>query len=149
MAGVSGVEVFYGADWPRSNIDVSTRAYYLAGSMDLNHFVTGRKKIRYTLREKVFFYKLMLEESNKEGKKAAYALVNRLARDVDTDNRGIKTKNLRVIRRTYCPALLIEVGFLSSSWEAVRLAKAAHRLKTAKSIAASVLAFLKKNVKKQ
>jgi len=143
-----GVTVFYGDNWPDSNINVRTRANFLAGQMDLNRYVAGRKRRRFAREEEAFVFGLMIGESNKLGRKFAKMIADNLSRDTHTDNRGIKTKNLRVIRRCACPAVLVEVGFLTNRREAERLARKSERRKIAKSLSKTVCAFLKKYVKK-
>jgi N-acetylmuramoyl-L-alanine amidase len=145
----SGVEVFYGDDWTDEGIDCETRAYYLAGNMDLNHFITGSGKMKFTREQEAFFFKLMLQEANSEGRIYAGVAVDSLAEGLDTENRGIKTKNLRIIRRSACPAVLLEIGFLTNPHEARRFREPAYIEKTARLIAASILEFLREAVGKE
>ncbi len=146
---ITGVEVFYGDDWPKSNIDCSTRAYFLAGRMDLNHFIAGSAKRNFSEREEAFFFKMMLEQANEAGKRCARIVARTLADGLQTDNRGIKTKNLRVIRRAFCPAILVEIGFLSNRYEARKLKESSYRRKAGEKIAEGILDYLKREEKKK
>lgn len=146
---IKGVEVFYADNWEDSDIDINSRAFFLAQKMDLNYFVTGNSKGEFTLREEVFFFSLMLEESNRESKKAAHELVTTLSKGLSIPNRGIKTKNLRVIRRSAQPAVLVEVGFLSNREESENLRTPAYRKKVAEQISAAILKYLYNNARKE
>ncbi|MEM0970546.1 MAG: N-acetylmuramoyl-L-alanine amidase [Verrucomicrobiota bacterium] len=52
-----------------------------------------------------------------EGKKLGRMVQERLSRRFNTKDRGAKRSNLKVLRDTKCPAILIEGGFLSNRWE--------------------------------
>ena len=54
-------------------------------------------------------------------------------------NRGVKTANYRVLRKSRGPALLLECGFLSNPSEAARCATAAYREQIASRIAQAIL----------
>lgn len=144
-----GVTVFYGDDWPDSNITVRTRANFLAGQMDLSHFSFGNYRRAYSREEEAFIFGLMVRESNRQGRILAEMIADGLSEDTGSFNRGVKTKNLRVIRRCACPAVLVEVGFLTNRREARRLAGKSERRKIAKSLSDTICRYLRKYVKKQ
>ncbi|MEI6351752.1 MAG: N-acetylmuramoyl-L-alanine amidase [Verrucomicrobiota bacterium] len=54
-------------------------------------------------------------------------------------NRGVKTANYRVLRKSRGPALLLECGFLSNPDEAARCATAAYREQIASRIAQAII----------
>lgn len=54
-------------------------------------------------------------------------------------SRGIRRANYRVLVKSSCPAVLVEVGYLSNGPEARRLASAAHQEAIADAIAAGIL----------
>lgn len=62
-----------------------------------------------------------------------------------TKNRGVRkhSKNLRVLENTNCPAMLIEMGYLSNRYEAARLSTYQTQQKIANSIATAILSYLK------
>lgn len=76
----------------------------------------------------------------------ACKLVESYASRVVTENRGVRKHdiNLRVLEKTSCPAMLIEVGFLSNPAEERNLNKAAYRKNLARAIARGVDEYLKK-----
>jgi N-acetylmuramoyl-L-alanine amidase len=144
-----GVTVYYGADWPDSGINVRTRASFLAGHYDLASFLTGTIRKVFTRQEEIFFFALMLLQANREGKKLAAKIADIVSRGLDTENRGARTQNLRVIRRCVCPAVLIEVGYLTCWREERMLAQKEYRKKAGRYIAAAIMSYLKDSVKKR
>src|SRR5687768_3327151 len=67
------------------------------------------------------------------------ALVNR----TETGNRGIKARELYVVRHTRAPAVLIEAGFLSNPFDAQLLAASEYRDRLAAAIVEGVIQFHK------
>ena len=57
-------------------------------------------------------------------------------------SRGVRRANFRVLVKTTCPAVLVEVGYLSNRAEARKLASSSYRSSIADAVAAGVLAFL-------
>jgi len=148
-SSVEGVTVYYGADWPESHITVATRARYLAERLNPDAFSPGARYYHYDPSTKKFLLGLILRESNKEGKILASRIAEKLSRGLGTYNRGVRTKNLRVIRRCLCPAVLVEVGYLTNPREARRLARAEYRRKAGRLLAEAVCGFLRERVKKK
>jgi len=60
-------------------------------------------------------------------------------------SRGIRKANFRVLKYTRCPAVLIEAGYMSNPYEAVRLASAQGQKALAESIAAGIIEFLRQS----
>ena len=58
-------------------------------------------------------------------------------------SRGLRRADYRVLVKTNCPAVLVEVGYLSNSAEARRLATDRHRQAIAEAIAAGVIHSLR------
>ena len=58
-----------------------------------------------------------------------------------TDSRGVKTAKFKVLMDTTCPAVLIEMGYLSNAWEAKRLRNVNIQQRVAKAIANGVREF--------
>lgn len=73
------------------------------------------------------------------GKKVAYTIQQAMVQKVPGKNRGIKHGNFAVLKRTRCPAVLIECGFISNKAEAARCGSPAHRQKLAEAIARGIL----------
>lgn len=57
-------------------------------------------------------------------------------------SRGVRRANYRVLVRTTCPAVLVEIGCLSNRFEARRLSGDAHRRAVAQAVAAAILEYL-------
>lgn len=55
-----------------------------------------------------------------QSRRAAQGL-NRTLAQTGIESRGIKTADYRVLVNTNCPAVLLEMGYLSNAWEASRL----------------------------
>ena len=61
----------------------------------------------------------------------------------DAANRGIKARELYVVRHTRCPAVLIEGGFLNNTLDARLIGNADYRDRLAKAIAEGVMTYQK------
>ena len=61
----------------------------------------------------------------------------------DAANRGIKARELYVVRHTRCPAVLIEGGFVNNPLDARLLSKVEYRDRLAKAIAEGVMTYQK------
>lgn len=68
----------------------------------------------------------------------AMSVQQALMRTVKTPDRGVKRARFVVIRENYCPAILIECGFISNRSEESQLGTAAYREQLAQAIAAGV-----------
>jgi N-acetylmuramoyl-L-alanine amidase len=58
-------------------------------------------------------------------------------------SRGLRRADFRVLVHADCPAVLVELGYLSNRWEAARLDSAAHQQRLADAIARGAVEFLK------
>jgi N-acetylmuramoyl-L-alanine amidase len=65
-----------------------------------------------------------------------------MAISAGTPDRGVKTGRFFVIRRTVMPSALVEMGFVTGSIDAARLADANYRRRMALAIAAGILQYL-------
>jgi N-acetylmuramoyl-L-alanine amidase len=84
-----------------------------------------------------------LSTSADNGETLASYIQAALIMRINVANRGIKSRNLYVVRNVYNPAVLVEVGFLSNSLEAQSLANADYREKLAAGIAEGALTYYK------
>ena len=75
---------------------------------------------------------------------AAHSL-RRAMSQMSVKSRGIRKANFRVLKYTRCPAVLIEAGYMSNPYEAVRLASAQGQKALAESIAAGIIEFLRQS----
>ena len=58
------------------------------------------------------------------------------------ENRGIRAAGFRVLMRTSCPAVLLEMGFLTNRYDARLLGDKSHQRTLARAIADGVIAYL-------
>jgi len=58
-------------------------------------------------------------------------------------SRGIRRAGYRVLYRSVCPAVLVELGYLSNSWEASKLSRSDYRRKLAAAVGRGVLDYEK------
>ena len=63
---------------------------------------------------------------------------------IDDDNRGVLEAGFRVIKWTWCPAVLVEVGFMSNFQTARKLKRADYRQAIAEAIADGIIKFKEK-----
>jgi N-acetylmuramoyl-L-alanine amidase len=62
-----------------------------------------------------------------------------------TPSRGVRQADYRVLVATRCPAILVEVGYLSNPQDAALLADGEYRSRSAKSIAEGIMTFIEKH----
>ncbi|MCC8179482.1 MAG: N-acetylmuramoyl-L-alanine amidase [Planctomycetes bacterium] len=81
-----------------------------------------------------------------KGPALASALQQSMTSRLGEPDRGVKTANLSVLRETYfCPAVLVEVGFLTNPATAQRMATEQWRRLTAEALADGIAAFLRQS----
>jgi N-acetylmuramoyl-L-alanine amidase len=73
---------------------------------------------------------------------AAQAILYHMAAS-GSSNRGMRRADYRVLVRSACPAVLVELGYLSNQYEAMRLAEPAYQGQLAQAIADGVIEFLR------
>ena len=67
-----------------------------------------------------------------------------LDKRLDVDNRGAKQAGFYVLRGTHAPAILIEMGFITNSYDEAQLGSRAFRRKLAEGLAAGVADYAKR-----
>jgi N-acetylmuramoyl-L-alanine amidase len=83
------------------------------------------------------------EPDIESGEELAAYVQTALAVRLDATNRGIKRRDLYVVRHVRAPAILVEAGFLSSPIESRLLANPAYRERLAASLAEGVMGYVK------
>jgi N-acetylmuramoyl-L-alanine amidase len=76
------------------------------------------------------------------GENLAADVQSALVSQMQTANRGIKSRSLYVVRHTRMPAVLVEGGFLSNKLENQALRNDSYRDRIAKGIATGILAYI-------
>jgi N-acetylmuramoyl-L-alanine amidase len=66
-------------------------------------------------------------------------ILNQILAISGTSNRGIKAANFRVLKKNRFPAVLVECGFLTNSYEGGRCASGAYREMLAEAIARGII----------
>jgi len=76
-----------------------------------------------------------------ENTRLAYDVHRGVLAATGTEDRGIKRANFAVLREAPCPAVLIEVGFISNSLDAARLQSPGYQERLAQGMAAGIAAY--------
>lgn len=91
-----------------------------------------------------FATSLLVQEDYLDDSIEAAAIVQKdLTANIKLRNRGVKEGNLAVLRLSYMPSILIEIGFLTNPKEAKFLSSSRGKEKTAQSIYQSLYAYVK------
>ena len=77
-----------------------------------------------------------------KGKEYATIIQNDMLRNLGSKDIGVKAQNFVVIRETRMPAVLVEVGCLSNDVERAKLDTEEYRMKTAQSLAESIIKII-------
>jgi len=80
-------------------------------------------------------------EASGESRRAAQSIATSMAR-TGSDSRGIREADDKVLVLTNCPAVLIDVGYLSNPLDGRRLQDNAFQIRLAQAIAAGILSYL-------
>ena len=80
-----------------------------------------------------------------KGKKLASSIQSRLARRINTRNRGSKKYHYAVLRKTRGVAALVECGFISNRWEGTRCASNWYKEILAQEITDGITAYCNNN----
>ncbi|SDF62391.1 N-acetylmuramoyl-L-alanine amidase family protein [Sporomusa acidovorans] len=77
-----------------------------------------------------------------QGEKLARCIQNQIVNSLGTVDRGVKTANFYVLRNTDCPAVLVEMAFISNPDDEKLLADAGKRDEFARAIARGITDYL-------
>jgi len=123
----------------RGTVTPADRAVLAAkqGALNLSHVGVQPR----TGAPELALWQVMLAEYRRESRLLAETIQRGLCRQTGQPDRGVREAAYSVLKWTYVPAVLIEVGFLSNpTWEA-RLAEPHYREETARAIAQAILEF--------
>jgi N-acetylmuramoyl-L-alanine amidase len=79
-----------------------------------------------------------------EAEKLARCIQSQIITNLGSVDRGIKKANLEVLKETICPSVLIEVGFISNSYDEIMLANPVKRNQFAAAIARGITDYCAK-----
>ena len=97
-----------------------------------------------TFRIKRWLLKRHFKKNMQKSKKLASSIHYKLKYVTIGKDRGIKTANFSVLRNTYCPACLIEVGYITNPTDATYLRRSSYKQKIAEAIAQGIINYLNK-----
>ncbi|NMO14907.1 N-acetylmuramoyl-L-alanine amidase [Pyxidicoccus fallax] len=86
---------------------------------------------------------LVRTEAHTDSSRLAYSIHPRLIRATRAADRGVQQAPFFVLSGVECPAVLVEVGYISHPQEGLKLGRSEYQEKVAEAIADGVLAFLK------
>jgi N-acetylmuramoyl-L-alanine amidase len=87
-------------------------------------------------------FTIFIAENPPPGALRAAELVRRELVRAGVKDRGVRRRDLRVVRKSNGPAMLIELGFLTNAWEGRQLTSRAYRDRLAAAIARGLVAYL-------
>ncbi|MBW4577304.1 MAG: N-acetylmuramoyl-L-alanine amidase [Aphanothece sp. CMT-3BRIN-NPC111] len=79
------------------------------------------------------------------GQRLAQTIHNSVLQSVDIGNRGVRRARFYVLRKSSMPAVLVEVGFVTSTIEAPKLANPNYQSQMATAIARGILQYIQQN----
>lgn len=82
------------------------------------------------------------------GRGLAQTIHNSVLQNVNVRNRGVRQARFYVLRRSSMPAVLVEVGYVTSPEESARLANPNYQSQMADAIARGVLQYIQQNIRK-
>jgi len=124
-----------------NRIPVGSRVEFVTRDADLPDFDVGAAADTSRQWKNVNFH-LLLEEYWYESFELARLVQQELSGVLYTPNRGVKhNQGLRVLRFTGCPAVLVEVGFLSNPQTEKELGTSSQQQKIAAALASAIVKF--------
>lgn len=127
---VSGSEVYY----PRQSV-VATAAHW-PPSVSPSEIGVPSMTVKQVL------WDLVLSKSRARSRRLASSVCHAMRGELQVVCRGPKSARFVVLRESWMPSVLVEVGYLSNPVEAKRLASPAYRQAAADSIARGILSYI-------
>jgi len=136
---ISGSEIYY---LSKAQIASSKRTEKIE-NMGIKKKISSRwGSLKY--RVKRWLLGRHFKKNREKSKKLAEAVQRKLKRVTIGKSRGIKTANFSVLRNAYCPACLIEVGYLTNPTDATYLRRSSYKQKIAEAIAQGIIDYMNK-----
>jgi len=130
---ITGVETFY----VRETIDDFDRALHAAREDAVEIQGVEVKESERDLR--VALYHTMFDMSRRRSREVATKVNKSMWKRLDSPDRGVREAGFRVLKGAKCPALLVEMGFLSNGETERKLLQGNYLDKVAEAVAAGIL----------
>ena len=141
-SSASGSTVYYGDDsFGKGKADITYRARRHARQSGIAPETVGSPG-RLSEPVEATVFGVLLQEYRSRSRRAGEAVLRHLCQSAGTRSRGVREADYRVVRYLRCPAVLVELDFLSHPAAARRLATGSFRQKLACGVADGVLAHL-------
>lgn len=130
-------------DRVRGDLFVSIHANSAAdrGINGIETFMVAPQGTASTYDTRVWSSKKRGNQFDKYNTRLAYDVHRLLIQNSGAPDRGIKHANFLVLRDAGCPAILVEIGFLSNAAEEARLGTTAYQVKLVAGLAAGIRAY--------
>ncbi len=135
---VSGSETYY---LSKAQTASATATERLENSSMKDDVKKGWSFLSYRLKR--FFLKKHFKTTRAESIKLARAVQNKMKKTAVGKDRGIRPANFSVLRNVYCPACIVEMGFVSNPVDASYLKKSSYRQRIANAIAEGIINYIK------
>lgn len=131
-----GIEVYYVGPLNMEDKCGSQRLQNERKLCSLLNMRKGSRNVKGIVTDMLYAYKV------EDSPRLAEAISRGLSQALGQVSRGSKTARYYVLRNTLVPAILVEVGFISNSREAVQLKSGAYRQKIADAITKSLMRYV-------
>ena len=126
--------------WPSNNKkDLAARAA-ISNSVSTDIFISIHLNDFYM--EDVEGTETYYNKGSTEGKDIAELIQNQVVKDVKSNNRGVEAGNFYVLKKVTAPAILIELGYISSKSEESLLNSTSYQNKISEAIAKGIYTYL-------
>lgn len=128
---VSGIEVYY----PRSSVVSSSSQWPPGvGTSDVAVPSTTVKQV---------LWDLVLRQSRSQSRRLGHSICHTMRDNLQAPCRAVKPARFVVLRESWMPSVLVEVGYVTNQTEASRLASAQYRETAARAIAQGILKYIR------